>query len=848
MLRWLSRALRNISGVALGAGLLILSASLLLIIAFSEATYIKADELLVSYWRTAYDILVRPPQSRTLIEKKYDLVEGNFLTVLAGGISLEQYRTIQRIPGVETAAPVAVLGYFMAPIAGSRGGVEIPCSTGLFALDQEVIVDEGARLVKIPNRFYAFCQDLSPIYPEIPGVVGGGKVIGTSYGFIPLIVAAIDPAQEASLVHLDQTIVRGSYIADKEAIVRTVLASDGKTRQMVSIPALIHTDPYVHFTSTVRISRVLMPSGEPSDPDKVLAFLHQCEKMSSKCLDDLPVAQVLESTVDSQEAYPLLIRWLEGNGSPLFQFLDFRPSPRFYREIASPSGYHGLTLERLFIAQGYNAIPPEMLVSIQVYGVFDMERISRPGDKNWVPLGIYFPQKGVLRYNAEGKPVEPVPVLPSIRVESQSPLPPLLLTTLNAARLIAGDDCISAIRVRVGGIDKLTPQAQRKIEAIASEIHRRTGLDVDIMVGSSPRDVLVLRRSDVVESMVGIPDLGYVEEQWVQKNVTLSYHRRIQSGHILLIVALLITGGLFAADMAWADLLARQPVLALQKALGWRSTTLMGHVLRRALLLGTGAGLSGTALAVGALALARQPLPSLPWLAGVPLLVTALSLLGSLYPALQAAQVPPIPLLRMAGLRHRPGRERVRGRSGGVLLSARYALRGVVRRWSRSLLAGMTAALSAGLLVLLVGVVVDRAGYLSGTLLGEYILVQVEGYHWWLVGVGMALAAAGMGNSLLAGVLERRREIGVLKALGWRTGAVARLFLLEGAVLGLLGGLVGTALGLAVYLGLYRSVGAGLLWAVLAGLGVPTLVGVLAAAYPARVAAAVAPAEAVRGE
>jgi len=357
------------------------------------------------------------------------------------------------------------------------------------------------------------------------------------------------------------------------------------------------------------------------------------------------------------------------------------------------------------------------------------------------------------------------------------------------------------------------------------------------MVGSSPRRILV-----------HVPGIGYVEEQWVQKNVTLSYHRRIQSGHLLLIAALLVTGGLFAADMAWADLLARQPVLALQKALGWRSATLMGHVLRRALLLGAGAGLSGTALAAGALALARQPLPSLPWLAGVPLLVTALSLLGSLYPALQAAQVPPIPLLQMAGLRHRPGQERVRGRSGGILLSARYALRGVVRRWSRSLLAGMTAALSAGLLMLLVGVVVDRAGYLSGTLLGEYILVQVEGYHWWLVGVGMALAAGGIGNSLLAGVLERRREIGVLKALGWRTGAVARLFLLEGAVLGLLGGLAGTTLGLAVYLGLYRSVGAGLLWAVLAGLGVPTLVGVLAAAYPARVAAGVAPAEAVRGE
>ncbi len=467
--------------------------------------------------------------------------------------------------------------------------------------------------------------------------------------------------------------------------------------------------------------------------------------------------------------------------------------------------------------------------------MFSIEHLPEPSEVNRIPLGIYFPPVAFLRYDENGQRVFSR-VLPSLRFCDSAPSPALILTTLEAARLIAGDDCISAIRVRVGGIDGLTPEAQRKIEAVASEIHRKTGLDVDIMVGSSPRPVLV-----------HVPGIGYVEEQWVQKNVTLSYSRRIQSGHLLLIAALLLTGGLFAADMAWADLLARQRVLALQKALGWRSGTLMGQALRRAFLVGLGAGLGGTALAAGALALARQPLPSIPWLVGIPLLVTGLSLLGSLYPALQAARVPPIPLLQMAGLRHRAEGGRGRGRSGGLLLPVRYALRGVVRRWSRSLLAGLTAALSAGLLVLLVGVVADRAGYLSGTLLGEYLLMQVEGYHWGLVGVGLALAAAGMGNSLLAGVVERRREIGVLKAVGWRTGAVAGLFLLEGAVLGLLGGAVGTALGVGVYLGLYRSVGAGLVWAVVAGLGVPVGVGVLAAAYPARVAAAVPPAEALRG-
>ncbi|MBC7228330.1 MAG: hypothetical protein H5T61_14045, partial [Thermoflexales bacterium] len=188
-----------------------------------------------------------------------------------------------------------------------------------------------------------------------------------------------------------------------------------------------------------------------------------------------------------------------------------------------------------------------------------------------VPLETYFPPLVTLRYDEAGHPVEPRVLRPTMNPCGYILSPPLVLTTLEAARLIAGDDCISAIRVRVGGIDQLTPQAQSKIEAVASEIHRKTGLDVDIMVGSSPRRILV-----------HVPGIGYVEEQWVQKNVSLSYHRRIQSGHLLLITALLLTGGLFAADMAWADLLARQRTLALQKALGWHSSSLMTQTLRRA--------------------------------------------------------------------------------------------------------------------------------------------------------------------------------------------------------------------------------------------------------------------------
>jgi len=69
--------------------------------------------------------------------------------------------------------------------------------------------------------------------------------------------------------------------------------------------------------------------------------------------------------------------------------------------------------------------------------------------------------------------------------------------------------------------------------------------------------------------------------------------------------------------------------------------------------------------------------------------------------------------------------------------------------------------------------------------------------------IALLIAALGIANAMLAAVRERRREIGVLKAIGARDRDVRRVFLLEAALLGLVGGAVGTALGY----GLARLVG-----------------------------------------
>ena len=61
--------------------------------------------------------------------------------------------------------------------------------------------------------------------------------------------------------------------------------------------------------------------------------------------------------------------------------------------------------------------------------------------------------------------------------------------------------------------------------------------------------------------------------------------------------------------------------------------------------------------------------------------------------------------------------------------------------------------------------------------------------------IALVVAGLGIGNAMLAAVRERRREIGVLKAIGARDRDIYRVYLIEAGTLGFVGGLVGTFVG-----------------------------------------------------
>ncbi len=146
-------------------------------------------------------------------------------------------------------------------------------------------------------------------------------------------------------------------------------------------------------------------------------------------------------------------------------------------------------------------------------------------------------------------------------------------------------DLISAVRVRVGGIDTLTPAAQAKIELVAQAIAEQTGLHVDIMVGSSPQPVLVH-----LPGFGDVPARGYIEELWIKKGVNTLVSVDLNRADRLLFGTMLFVCLLFLFNANLISNLGRLPEFGVMKALGWRQSTLFRLLCGKSLLLGLASG------------------------------------------------------------------------------------------------------------------------------------------------------------------------------------------------------------------------------------------------------------------
>jgi len=134
----------------------------------------------------------------------------------------------------------------------------------------------------------------------------------------------------------------------------------------------------------------------------------------------------------------------------------------------------------------------------------------------------------------------------------------------------------------------------------------------------------------------------------------------------------------------------------------------------------------------------------------------------------------------------------------------------------------------------------------EGTILG-----RIQGLIFWTIALILVLSMLGVLASMAALAMERRQDVGLMKALGGTVPRIMRLFLAEAGTLGALGGLLGFLLGVV----LARWIGERIFGVVISArfevlpITVALTIGVaLAGAFPLRLLGRVRPADILRGE
>lgn len=130
-----------------------------------------------------------------------------------------------------------------------------------------------------------------------------------------------------------------------------------------------------------------------------------------------------------------------------------------------------------------------------------------------------------------------------------------------------------------------------------------------------------------------------------------------------------------------------------------------------------------------------------------------------------------------------------------------------------------------------------------------------EGFAWSIAGIAILVGGLGMMNTMFMTVMERTREIGTLRAVGWSRPRIVSMIMGESLVLSIVGGIIGMGIGILMTEGAGMIPGMGAFLeggyssdAFVQGMITALLLGVVGGVLPAWRAANMQPVEALRYE
>ncbi|MEU0095102.1 FtsX-like permease family protein [Kribbella sp. NPDC006257] len=628
---------------------------------------------------------------------------------------------------------------------------------------------------------------------QLPRTTVGRLVVRVTWNVL-MLSAAIDPAAEAKLVGLDQATVAGRYLsATDDPVVRGESHSkDGYDDRYLAVPAMIADQSYLDEQVQIAVQR--LPSAAPA----VLGREYEEVVPALARIAGTPVGKPLRSSAAPDLARTSAnLALLYQPGSPSYQVDS---SGRLTPEVLPPrpdtweQGEGSYRLPPVFVFdKAFRPLRPGRTHSYgagtlpiaESVGRFDANRLRGFSPLAKVPLETY-QAPGLDGADARSRGIlGNRPLLPTSNPAGYLSSPPLILTNLAAVARLPLENVaepISAIRVRVAGVTGMDAISQERVRAVAADIAGRTGLDVDITIGSSPSPQELM----LPAGKFGRPELA-LTELWSRKGVAVTILAAADRKSLLLSVLILAECAVFLGNAVAASVRDRRRELAVLACLGWPPGRLAVGLLGEVALVGLAGGLLAAFMSTPLAELAGLSVPLWRAVLAVPIGL-GLALLAAAIPTLSAIRATPaeavVPAVRSVR----------RSRHHRTLFGT--AMSNLARVPMRALLAMLALTVGVAAVTLLAAVLVVYRNQVVGSLLGDAVTLQVRPVDLAATAATVLLGVVAVADVLYLNVRERAGEIAALWAAGWTDSALLRLVVYEGLGIGVGGAFTGAALGM----------------------------------------------------
>ncbi|WP_010094760.1 ABC transporter permease [Ornithinibacillus scapharcae] len=846
-------------------GAFIVSAGLTYLIGLSETNKGTIVDTLQKRWSASYDIVVRPEGTRSVTEDK-QLLEPNYLSGLSGGISLEQYETIKDIPGVEVAAPIAMIGYVWYDV--DFGQVELQ-EEGIYRRVMTKKVNNGLQEETESNNYY-FPYNVWDIANKGPEYGVGDQYLEWLVSGESLL-AGIDPEQEAKLVGLDKAIIdigSSRYFSNEDK--HYVNESTG----FHELPIIVNQHSFLDKMDRITFEKLDIGITK----ENAYEVMEDVKENGGASYLDTIDGQVVDTfSVSGEEAFRAFVNKMTGVDWETGEVLDpsgtkensvdsaymgvsgivYKPSPLEYSEISSPYPDRWPYSYQVVPVQNGEDAPPlyqdkesyrEPVLTAEDFmemprirpdwiGFYDTANLSISKDPTTeLPMETYRPATAEYVMDQGGNPINPPKQLkPTGDPYNFLTDPPGMLTTIEAAEAILGDEPISSIRIKVAGVADLGDESQVMLEQVAREIEEKTGLITDITLGSSPQLALTY-----VPGLNGQEDIGWLQQPWVNIGSSISIFKETKIGFSGVVASVIAVAIIYVWASGIVSLLARRKEFAVLLSIGWRPSRLSRLLFIESSLIGLFVALISWMM-LGFVYVSSDATITFDRFLWTGLFGLMVYVLGSFIPMLMTRNISPYEAMRTGEIAGK-GKQLIRAR--GI---NRMAFNHFIGKWKRSFLSVISIALPTALLAVFLYITFRLRGVMYTSLLGEYVALEIGPAHYVAIIVSLVIAILTTAEITWQNVTERREEISLLQAIGWRRWQIRRLILAEGVLSGLFAACIGLTIAFLMIWGLYGAFPGEEIGFILATGLIPIVIGLVGTIFPAERAVRITPNQGMGG-